>query len=125
MTINLIFYGKVKILNHKRIDISSALKNKNVKGISIDTRTIKRNDLFFALKGPNFDGHNFIEDALLKGAAGILVSNKNDAKKYNGLLVKNTFLALERLAKFSRKRFKGNVIAITGSNGKTSTKIWL
>ena len=125
MTINcdILWKSEDIIKSTKGIDISfKFLKNKNVKGISIDTRTIKKNDLFFALKGPNFDGHNFIEDALLKGAAGIVVSNKNDAKKYNGLLVKNTFLALEGLAKFSRKRFKGNVIAITGSNGKTSTK---
>ncbi len=125
MTINcdILWNRKDLITTTKGIDVSSKfLRYKKVKGISIDTRTIKKNDLFIALKGPNFDGHSFIEDALLKGAAGILVSDENHANKYNGLLVKNTFLALEQLAEFSRKRFRGNVIAITGSNGKTSTK---
>ena len=97
MTINcdILWNKKDLITNTKGIDVSSKfLKFKKVKGISIDTRTIKKNDLFIALKGPNFDGHNFIEDALLKGAAGILVSNENHAKKYNGLLVENTFLKM-------------------------------
>ena len=121
---NEILWGKEELLNStKGIDISSKfLIKKKVEGISIDTRSLKKNDLFIALKGPNFDGHNFVDIAMSKGASGIIVSNMEIAKKYNGLLVKNTLMAIENLAKYSRKRFKGNVIAITGSNGKTSTK---
>ena len=49
--------------------------NSNIFGVSIDERTIKKNDLFIALKGSKFDGHNFIESALKKGASGIIVSD--------------------------------------------------
>ena len=66
------------------------LNSKKITGISIDTRSIKKNDLFIAIKGKNYDGHNFLEKALEKGASGVIVSNKNSALKYNGLFVKNT-----------------------------------
>ena len=102
-------------------DVFVSCKNK-VTGVSIDSRTIKKGELFIALKGRSFDGHVFIENAIKKGASGIIVSDKILAKKYGGLFVKNTKNSLINLAKFSRKRFKGTVIAITGSNGKTSTK---
>ena len=59
----------------------------NIYGISIDDRTIKKGELFIALIGENFDGHNFIESAISKGACGVLVSNIVLAKKYNGLYV--------------------------------------
>ena len=98
------------------------LNNKKITGISIDTRSIKKNDLFIALKGENHDGHNFLEKALEKGASGVVVSCKDSALRYNGLFVKNTHAALLSFAKFSRNRFKGKIIAITGSNGKTTTK---
>ena len=93
----------------------------NIYGISIDDRTIKKGELFIALIGDNFDGHNFIESAISKGACGVLVSNIKIAKKYNGLLVDNTKKALINLGKFARNRFKGITIGITGSSGKTST----
>ena len=98
------------------------LKDKKVTGISIDTRTIKQNDLFIAIKGQNYDGHNFLEKALNEGASGIIVSCKDSALKHDGLFVKNTHEALINIAKFSRNRFKGKIICITGSNGKTTTK---
>ena len=98
------------------------LNSKKITGISIDTRSIKKNDLFIAIKGKNYDGHNFLEKALEKGASGVIVSNKNSALKYNGLFVKNTLAALINFAEFSRNRFEGKIIAITGSNGKTTTK---
>ncbi len=99
------------------------LENFNgVCGVSIDDRTINKGDLFIAIIGDKFDGHDFIENAIRKGAYGIIVSNKMLASKYKALLVEDTKKALEQIAKFSKHRFKGVTIAITGSSGKTSTK---
>ncbi|MCW8900636.1 MAG: UDP-N-acetylmuramoyl-tripeptide--D-alanyl-D-alanine ligase [Gammaproteobacteria bacterium] len=95
-------------------------KNIQVKGISTDTRTIKGGELFLALKGPNFDGHNFINDALSKGAVACLVQEYAEA---DHLVVTNdTHQALGLLATAWRKKFNGPVIAVTGSNGKTTVK---
>ena len=98
------------------------LNDQKVIGISIDSRSIRQNDLFVAIKGQNYDGHDFLEKVLKKGASGVIVSCKDSALKYNGLFVKNTHTALINIAKFSRNRFKGKIIGITGSNGKTTTK---
>ena len=81
------------------------LNKKKVTGISIDSRSIKQNDLFIAIKGQNYDGHNFLEKALRNGASGVIVSRKDSALKYNGLFVKNTHAALINFAEFSRNRF--------------------
>ena len=95
--------------------------NSNIFGVSINDQTIKKGDLFIAIKGNRFDGHNFIKSAINKGAAGIIVSNLNAAKQFNALYVTDTKQALIEIAKFARNRFKGKTIAITGSSGKTST----
>ena len=105
---------------------SNFLKNFNsIGGISIDERTINKGDLYIALIGEKFDGHNFVETAISKGACGVLVSNIKIAKKYNGLFVDNTKKALINIGKFARNRFNGITIGITGSNGKTSTNYFL
>lgn len=91
-----------------------------VKGLSTDTRTIKGGELFLALKGPTFDGHNFIKVALEKGAVACLVQDKVDAE--NVVTTHDTHQALGLLAKAWRKKFKNPVFAITGSNGKTTVK---
>ena len=96
-------------------------KTDGVYGISIDDRTLKKGDLFIALKGNKFDGHEFIKSAMSKGAAGLIVSDTKLAKEYGALLVKNTSDALIRIGKFARDRFEGITIALTGSSGKTST----
>jgi UDP-N-acetylmuramoyl-tripeptide--D-alanyl-D-alanine ligase len=99
------------------------IENKsNVSGVSINDKTIKKGDIFVALKGHKFDGHDFIKSALNKGAAGIIVSDLDAAKKFNALHVTNTKEALIKIAKFARNRFQGKTIAITGSSGKTSTR---
>ncbi len=90
-----------------------------VSGVSIDTRTLRPGDLFVALKGPSFDGHDFIAQAYEKGAAGVL-SEKEIAG--NGFVVEDTYQALCQLARYSQQRFKGVRIAITGSVGKTTFK---
>ena len=71
-------------------------------GVCIDDRTIKKGDLFIAIKGKNFDGHDFIESAVSKGASGVVVSDKQQALEYKGLLVKDTKIALKNIACFSR-----------------------
>ena len=94
-----------------------------IKNISIDTRTIKKESLFIAIKGARFDGNNFVDEALSKGASIVLVDNKRFLKtrKKNIIYVKNTITALKKISENIIKKYKGNVIAITGSNGKTST----
>ncbi|MGL9717583.1 MAG: UDP-N-acetylmuramoyl-tripeptide--D-alanyl-D-alanine ligase [Wolbachia sp.] len=91
--------------------------------ISTDTRSIKKGDLFIALKGKNFDGHDFLHEAFLKGAAAAIVSED----KYRNLpliVVQDTLKALHNMASYYVKNVFVNakVIAITGSIGKTTTK---
>ncbi len=91
-------------------------------GVSIDTRSLKEGDLFFALSGPNFNGNDFAEDALRRGALCAVVDDEKYAKNDNYLLTEDSLQALQQLSVFHRKRFKKPVLAITGSNGKTTTK---
>ncbi|MCP4395000.1 MAG: UDP-N-acetylmuramoyl-L-alanyl-D-glutamate--2,6-diaminopimelate ligase [Alphaproteobacteria bacterium] len=92
-------------------------------GISIDTRTVKHGDLFVALSGDNFDGSDYIYDALRKGAVGVITNKMpEDFPENRVFLYSDTLQALELLAEFARKRSKAKRIAVTGSVGKTSTK---
>lgn len=93
----------------------------NATGVSIDTRTLVPGDLFIALVGEGRDGHDFVLDALAKGAAGALVHRPVPGADRT-LLVDDTLAALARMGGFARSRFEGVVIAITGSVGKTTTK---
>lgn len=95
-------------------------ENIKVKGISTDTRTIKGGELFLALKGPNFDGHDYIQQALDKGAVACLVQTEVNAEHY--VVTKDTHKALGLLANAWRGKFQKTVFAITGSNGKTTVK---
>ncbi len=93
--------------------------------VSTDSRTIKRGELFVALCGENFDGHNFVEVIAIVGAAGAIVNSNWKGKvpeNFALIRVKDTLLAYQQLAANYRKSLKLNVVAITGSNGKTSTK---
>ncbi len=92
-------------------------------GVSIDTRTIAPGDLFIALKDAR-DGHDFVAQALAKGAAAALVSRVPGGVAANAplLMVDDVQAALERLGAAGRARAKARVIAVTGSVGKTSTK---
>ena len=95
-------------------------KNIQVKGISTDTRTIKGGELFVALKGPNFDGHDFVQTAIDNGAVACLVQYRVDAENF--VITKDTHQALGLLAKAWRKKFNKPVFSVTGSNGKTTVK---
>jgi len=91
-----------------------------VKGISCDSRTIKKGMAFFALKGKRFDGHNFLLQAKKKGAVVCVAEKRVD--NIPTILVRDTLKALGDLAAYYRRKFKVRVVAITGSNGKTTTK---
>ena len=89
-------------------------------GVSIDTRTLQPGDLFVALQGETGDGHDFVRDALAKGAAGAMVHRPVPGSAT--LLVDDTLAGLHRMGGYARERFTGRVAAITGSVGKTTTK---
>ena len=90
-------------------------------GVSTDTRTLTRGDLFVALVGPRYDGHGFVNEAASKGAVGALVSRTLVASMAT-LQVADTRLGLGQLAAHWRRQFRIPVIAVTGSNGKTTVK---
>ncbi len=92
-------------------------------GVSIDSRTLQPGDLFVALTTEARDGHDFVAEALHRGAAGALVDRRDVAADDAPLLVVGDTLAgLTALGAFARTRFQGSVIAVTGSVGKTTTK---
>ena len=90
--------------------------------VSIDSRSVKEGDIFFALKGPNFDGNQYAVKALGDGAAYAVVDNPDLASLDNTVCVNDVLEALQKLAAFHRLRLRCPVIAITGSNGKSTTK---
>ena len=92
--------------------------------VSTDTRKITSNSIFFALKGKNFDGNEYALEALKMGASFVIVDNdfKNDLYKDQIIKVENVLQTLQELSKFNRQQSSAKVIALTGSNGKTSTK---
>ena len=93
-------------------------------GVSIDSRTVKPGDLFVALAGPNFDGHDFIAAAFANGAAAAVASRRPAALAADAplLMVADTMAALEGLGRAARARSSARFAAITGSVGKTGTK---
>ncbi len=113
------------------------LKSKNIikndeysyKKISTDTRTVQKDDFYIPLKGANFDGEKFIEQAIEIGAAGFLTTNQKTAEKYADdervktiIIVTDTRAAYMELAQNRIEKLKFKVVGITGSSGKTTTK---
>lgn len=90
--------------------------------IVTDSRQVKTGDLFFALKGERFDGNQFAQQALAQGAAYVVVDDASVVNSDRFLLVDDTLLALQYLASLHRRHFDIPVIAVCGSNGKTTTK---
>ncbi len=90
--------------------------------IETDTRKIKDGDIFFALKGPNFNGNTYAEKALKLGASYCICDEEVDSANEKIILVENVLNTLQSLAKYHRQQFSIPFIAITGSNGKTTTK---
>lgn len=89
--------------------------------IGIDSRNIVKNQLFIAIKGERFDGNTFAEEAIKQGAAAVLISNEN-ANVTSAIIVTDTRLALGKLAQYWRQKFELPLVAVTGSNGKTTVK---
>ncbi|HLG95833.1 MAG TPA: UDP-N-acetylmuramoyl-tripeptide--D-alanyl-D-alanine ligase [Bryobacteraceae bacterium] len=90
-----------------------------ITGWSTDTRAIAPGDLYFALRGPNFDGNQFVEEALRKGAIGAVANVRHAGPVFT---VPDTLAALQRVATWARSQWGGEVVGVTGSAGKTSTK---
>ena len=106
-----------KALNKKN------LKNINYDGVSINTKNIKKNNLFFAIKGKKIDGHDFSKEAIKKGAIKLITSKKiKHIGKNKYIKVKNTLLCLNSLAKITRAYSSATIVGITGSVGKTTLK---
>jgi UDP-N-acetylmuramoyl-tripeptide--D-alanyl-D-alanine ligase len=91
------------------------------KGISTDTRTLQPGDLFIALRGDNFDGHNFVAEAQQRGAVAAIVRHKV-AAEIPQLCVEDTLRALGKLGAWRREQFSVPILTVTGSCGKTTTK---
>ncbi len=91
-------------------------------GISTDTRTLVKGNIFFALKGPAFNGNHLVNEALEKGALLAVADDENLQNTSNVFYAENSLQTLQQLATFHRMKMKATVIGITGSNGKTTTK---
>lgn len=122
---------QVKITLEDLFDLPTAViynpdDYKPVRYVSIDSRTIKKNSLFVAVKGEKFDGHNFVNNAVKKGAAAVIIEKKKlkkfDAVSVPIITVDDTTIAYGNLANIWRHKLNAKVVALTGSNGKTTTK---
>ncbi|SPE34391.1 UDP-N-acetylmuramoyl-tripeptide--D-alanyl-D-alanine ligase [Candidatus Sulfopaludibacter sp. SbA3] len=91
-----------------------------VSGWSVDTRTQNPGDVYFALRGPNHDGHDYVERAFAQGAAGVVVERSSGVP--GEMLVPDTLGALQSFGNWARETWSGTVIGVTGSAGKTTTK---
>ncbi|MEF3080131.1 UDP-N-acetylmuramoyl-tripeptide--D-alanyl-D-alanine ligase [Winogradskyella poriferorum] len=90
--------------------------------VSTDTRKINKNDMYFALKGANFDGNKFVNKAFESGAKYCVVDDKNAVINDSCILVDDVLSTLQSLANYHRKTINTPIISLTGSNGKTTTK---
>ena len=123
--------GKIKITIEDLFNIPSAViynpdVYKPVSLVVIDSRKVKKGCMFFAIKGENFDGHDFIRDVIRRGAKAVVINEKK-LKKFDFLempviTVADTTKAYGDLARMWRRKLHAKVISITGSNGKTTTK---
>lgn len=116
----------IKINSKKLVEIvesGSRVIDIDIDHISTDSRNIAAGDLFIAIKGEKFDGHKFVADVLQKGAALVLVDHLlDDVPAERQIVVKNTLHAYGLIGAYVRSQFKGTVIGLTGSAGKTTTK---
>ena len=101
-------------------------KFKSIRYVSIDSRKIKKNTLFIAIRGERLDGHDFVREAIKNGAAAVII-NRRRLNRFNNvkvpiITVKDTKLALGDIARIWRKKIDAKIIGITGSSGKTTVK---
>lgn len=117
--------NELLLVPHLQVRCPELLEGKTFTGVSTDSRTVAPGDLFVALRGENFDGHKFVRAALAKGAPGAVVESSwaaNDLTRGGFLIVEDSAKALGALAYLHRKKFTIPMLAIAGSNGKTTTK---
>lgn len=113
------------VLNYEKL-------NRGITGVSTDSRKLKKGELFFAIKGDRFDGHDYLPDVMQKGASAAVVNkefyrnlseiDKRSFDNFTLVIVKDTLDSLGELAKIYRDKFALPVIAVGGSNGKTTVK---
>ena len=108
-------------------ELVSGVGTKIFRGVSIDSRTLKKGELFVCIRGDRFDGHDFIKEAQNKKASAIVLSDKNNMISRRDevpfvIRVDDTLKALQELARFHREQIPVQVIGITGTNGKSTTK---
>jgi UDP-N-acetylmuramoyl-tripeptide--D-alanyl-D-alanine ligase len=104
----------------RAVHAGGEVRSRRVTGWSVDTRTQNPGDLYLALHGPHFDGHEFVAQAAAKGAAGVVV--ERDMGVPDELIVSDALGALKDLGSWARMRWGGRVVGVTGSAGKTTTK---
>jgi UDP-N-acetylmuramoyl-tripeptide--D-alanyl-D-alanine ligase len=127
MAKNRVLISARDILSPMQGELLRGSRDRSFSGISTDSRTVGEGQLFWALKGESFDGHDFVKEAIQRGAAGAVVDKDRNpdlpANTRAAILgVPDTLKALGDLARWWRHRFKARVTAITGSAGKTTTK---
>ena len=111
--------GHIKNLDERKKDFL------NFKNISIDSRTILKNDLFIAIEGKNFDGHSFLTEVLKKGVKSVVIKKGMEKllpSNFPYWVVDDTLEAFKKLTLLKRKKLNIPTVAITGSVGKTTTK---
>ncbi|OGC76535.1 MAG: hypothetical protein A2145_04260 [candidate division Zixibacteria bacterium RBG_16_40_9] len=116
-----------KFANGKALREAQNGNGETIQGISIDSRTLEKGNLFVALEGEKFDGHDFIQEAVNKGAKAVIVEKRKLNKLPENLtvpvgLVEDSKKTLQELAKWYRQKLNLKVVAVTGTNGKTTTK---
>jgi len=114
-----------KITDSIEINFSEDVLKKECSGINTDTRTLKSGEIFLALEGENFNGHNFISQAIEKGAIALITQQNysiSEEVKIPVLKVKNTLEAYQNIAHYWRESLNRPIIGVTGSVGKTTTK---
>lgn len=123
MELNIKITELAKTINGKLVHLK---KDRKIESFITDTRKINKGDLFWALKGKNFDANDFIDEAVTKGADGIVAEKIIDREKYKNLnfyiKVNNTLKALHLLAQKHLERLDLKTVSVTGSNGKTTVK---
>jgi len=115
----------LRSIPHRALNLPEGSARWSASGVSTDSRSVKPGELFVALRGDRFDGHKYVADVLARGAAGVVVDAQGAAVVPAGaaaLVVENTFKALSELAVLYRRKVKIPVLAVGGSNGKTTTK---
>lgn len=115
----------LRAVPHRALHLPEGAGRWSASGVSTDSRSVKPGELFVALRGDRFDGHLYIHDVLARGAAGVVVDERGAEDVPAGavaLVVENTYAALAALAGVYRRKFTLPVLAVGGSNGKTTTK---